>query len=284
LNDSLRKATPSVRSIIISLLASQILFSASLAAADPGPSPERGLFRDGYYAGKVFLYDTGYIITSPLRLTGRQALVWGGIFAVSAVVYAYDQEILDWLQSTRYTPGIKWFHEMGEFFEPLGHMGVMNKYYIGGLALSYVVRHDKATQIFAEILEAHFIAGMGKNVANQLSGRARPHEGKGPYSWGNDGSTSFPSGHAINIFQLATVLSHHANRTWFSIGAYTIAASVGVQRVMTDAHWLSDVIVSAAFGTAVARCVVLLHDRYGGPRPMVTATRAGPAMGLTWQF
>jgi membrane-associated phospholipid phosphatase len=272
-----------VRPIII-LLVFLILLSASSAAADPGPPPERGLFRDGYYAGKVFLYDTGYIITSPLRLTGRQALVWGGLFAATAVVYAYDQEILDWLQGTRYKPGFKWFHEMGEFFEPMGHMGVMNKYYIGGLALSYVVKQEKATQIFAEILEAHFIAGMGKNAANALAGRARPHEGQGPYSWGNDGGTSFPSGHAINIFQLATVLSHHANRTWFSIGAYTIAASVGVQRVMSDAHWTSDVIMGAAFGTAVARCVVLLHESYGGPRPMVTATSEGPALGLTWRF
>jgi len=273
-----------LRSIIINLLLFQILLSASSVAADPGPTPEYGLFRDGYYAGKVFLYDTGYILTSPLRLTGRQALVWGGIFAVTAVVYAYDQEILDTVQDSRYTPGIKWFHEMGEFFEPLGHMGTMNKYYFGGLAVSYVVKHDKATRIFAEILESHFIAGMGKNVANTLAGRARPHEEQGPYSWGNDGSTSFPSGHAINIFQLATVLSHHANRTWFSIGAYAIAASVGVQRVMSDAHWTSDVIVSAAFGTAVARCVVLLHERYGGPRPTVTATPGGPIVGLAWRF
>ena len=88
----------------------------------------------------------------------------------------------------------------------------------------------------------------------------------------------------FSIFQLATVLSHHANRTWFSIGAYAIAASVGVQRVMSDAHWTSDVIVSAAFGTAVARCVVLLHESYGGPRPVVTATAQGPAMGLVWRF
>jgi len=273
-----------VRSIIIILLVSLILVSASFVAADPGPPPERGLFRDGYYAGKVFLYDTGYILTSPLRLTGRQALVWGGVFAVTAVAYAYDQEILDWLQDTRYTPGIKWFHEMGDFFEPIGHMGVMNKYYFGGLALSYVAGQDKATRIFAEILESHFIAGMGKNVANTLAGRARPHEGQGPYSWGNDDGTSFPSGHAINIFQLATILSHHANRAWFTIGAYTIAASVGVQRVMSDAHWTSDVIISAAFGTAAARCVVLLHESYGGPRPTVMPTPGGPSVGLVWRF
>jgi len=80
------------------------------------------------------------------------------------------------------------------------------------------------------------------------------------------------------------ILSYHANRTWFSIGAYTIAASVGVQRVMSDAHWTSDVIVGAAFGTAVARCVVLLHERYGGPRPTVTATVGGPSVGLAWRF
>jgi membrane-associated phospholipid phosphatase len=188
------------------------------------------------------------------------------------------------VHDSRESPGIKWFHEVGEFFEPVGHMGVMNRYYFGGLAVSYVAGSDKATRIFGEILEAHFIAGVGKVAIQSVAGRARPHEGQGPRSWGNDNATSFPSGHAINIFQLATVLSHHAERTWFTVGAYTIAAAVGVQRVASDAHWPSDVFFSAAFGTAVARCVVNLHEGYGGPRPVVTSTANGPALAVSWNF
>ena len=62
-------------------------------------------------------------------------------------------------------------------------------------------------------------AGLGKTLAQSFAGRLRPSVGQGPESWGNDDATSFPSGHAINIFQLATVLSHHADRWWFTTGA-----------------------------------------------------------------
>ena len=254
------------------------------AMGDPGPPPEGGLGHDGLYAGKVFVYDAGYIVTSPLRITNRQALIWGGILATSAVLYANDVGISDAVHDSRHKPAFKWFHEIGEFFEPTGHMGVMNKYYFGGLAISYGLGSDKGTRIFGEILEAHFIAGFGKLGIQAFAGRARPHEDLGSRSWGNDGSTSFPSGHAINIFQLATILSHHAERSWFTVGAYTIAASVGVQRVTSDAHWASDVFLSAAFGTAVARCIVNLHDEYGGPRPLITGTAYGPAMAVAWAF
>jgi len=217
-------------------------------------------------------------------LTGRQALVWGGLLATTVVLYNNDQDILDAVHDSREQSGLKWFHEVGEFFEPVGHMGVMNKYYFAGLAVSYGVGSDKATRIFGEIIEVHFIAGLGKVAIQSVAGRARPHAGLGSRSWGNDDATSFPSGHAINIFELATVLSHHADRTWFSVGAYTIAAAVGVQRVASDAHWPSDVFLSAAFGTAVARCVVNLHEKYGGPRPVMTSTPAGPSLGLAWKF
>jgi len=239
---------------------------------------------DAGFAVHAAAYDLTYVATSPARITTRQALLWGGVLAAGAVAYAYDQEILDAVRDSRDTPGLRWFHELGAFVEPVGHMGNMNAYYFGGLALGYVTGQDRVTRIFAEILESHFIAGLGKNLAQSLAGRDRPYAGNGPDSWGNEDATSFPSGHAINIFQLATILSHHADRTWFTVGAYTVAAAVGVQRVESRAHWLSDVIVSAAFGTAVARAVVHVHERYGGPQPLVTATAGGPAVGLRWRF
>ncbi len=259
-------------------------FSPDSTLANPGSPPERGLGNDALYAGKVFLHDAGHIATSPFRITSRQALVWGGILATTVVLYNNDQAIVDAVHDSRDQAGSKWFHELGEFCEPVGHMGVMNRYYVGGLVLSYGLGSDKATRIFGEILESHFIAGVGKVAIQSVAGRARPHSGLGSESWGNDDATSFPSGHSINIFQLATVLSHHAKRKWFTIGAYTIAAAVGVQRVSSDAHWPSDVLLSAAFGTAIARCVVNLHEQYGGPRPAVTATANGPAVAVSWRF
>lgn len=275
---------PLCLSILLVASLGAILPAAAQALDDPGPPPAGGLGRDAVYAGKVFAYDTAYIVTSPFRITTRQALTWGGILATTLVIYNNDAAIRDAVHDGREKPGLKWFHELGEFAEPVGHMGIMNKYWFGGLAVSYAAGSDKATRIFGEILESHFIAGLGKVAAQSVAGRDRPYAGNGPDSWGNADATSFPSGHSINIFQLATILSHHADRTWFTVGAYTVAAAVGVQRVASDAHWPSDVLLSAAFGTAVARCVVNLHDRYGGPRPTVAATPQGPALAVSWRF
>jgi membrane-associated phospholipid phosphatase len=247
------------------------------------PDP-RGPLRDTGYALHAAAYDLTYVASSPARITTRQALFWAGVLGASWVAYNNDQAILDAVRESRDEPLLRWFHELGSFVEPVGHMGNMNRFYFGGLALGWVTGQDKVTRIFAEILESHFISGLGKNLAQSLAGRDRPYTGRGPESWGSEDATSFPSGHTINIFQLATVLSHHADRTWFTVGAYTVAAAVGVQRVESRAHWASDVIVSAAFGTAVARTVVRLHDRYGGPQPAVTATAAGPAVGMRWRF
>lgn len=247
------------------------------------PAPG-GPLQDAAYIGHAAAYDLTYIVTSPARLTTRQALFWGGVLSLGALAYANDQAILDEVRDSRHSGGVQWFHELGSFVEPVGHMGNMNRYYFGGLALGYVTGQDKVTRIFAEILESHFISGLGKNLVQAQAGRLRPTAGAGPESWGNDDATSFPSGHSINIFQLATVLSHHADRTWFTIGAYTVAAAVGVQRVESRAHWASDVIVSAAFGTAVARCVVNLHERYGTAQPAVAAGPDGPVLGVSWRF
>ena len=260
-----------------------LLFLQALHAAPALPAPE-DLPEDLSGVGRTFLVDTAYIATAPLRATTRQALVWGGIAAAGVLVYANDEDILDVVRDSRDTFGLKWIYEAGEFFEPLGHMGVMNKYYFGGLALSYVAGQDRMTRIFAEILESHFIAGMAKNVTQSFAGRARPYQDQGSQSWGNDDATSFPSGHSLNVFQLATVLSYHADRTWFTIGAYAIAGTVGIQRIESRSHWPSDVLLSAAFGTAVARCVVRLHEDHGGPRPEVTTTPSGPVLGLAWRF
>lgn len=244
-----------------------------------------GPLDEGLDAGRIFLDDAVSIATSPARTTRRQATVWGGILALTALVYSDDRAILNTVRRTRHDPALRWFHELGHTVEPVGHMGGMNKYYFGGLAVSYVAGQDRAARVFAEILESHFIAGLGKNAIQLFAGRTRPFEDQGARSWGRDGATSFPSGHALNIFQLATVLSHHADRRWFTIGAYTVAAAVGVQRVESRSHWPSDVILSAAIGTAVARCVVKRHERFGAAaQPVARVGPDGPMMGLRWSF
>ena len=69
---------------------------------------------------------------------------------------------------------------------------------------------------------------------------------------------SFPSGHAILAFSVATVIAHrYRNHRWVPWVAYGAATLVSFSRLTQQAHFPSDVFAGAAFGYMISRCVVL---------------------------
>jgi membrane-associated phospholipid phosphatase len=73
------------------------------------------------------------------------------------------------------------------------------------------------------------------------------------------GTGSFPSGHTIAAFSVATVVArrygHHYR--WVPYVAYGLAATVGFSRLTLSAHFLSDVFAGATFGYTIGRFSVL---------------------------
>ena len=79
---------------------------------------------------------------------------------------------------------------------------------------------------------------------------------------------SFPSDHAAQAFLAATVvhLELRDRSPWYGVGAYTLASSVAVLRVLNNKHWESDVFAGAAVGIVSARLAYLTHrNRWGRP-------------------
>lgn len=72
-------------------------------------------------------------------------------------------------------------------------------------------------------------------------------------------STSFPSGHAVTAFTLATAISFISPR--WSVVAFVVAVLIALSRVLLTAHYLSDVIAGAAVGTICALGIKYLFDR-----------------------
>jgi membrane-associated phospholipid phosphatase len=72
--------------------------------------------------------------------------------------------------------------------------------------------------------------------------------------------SSFPSGHAVSAFSIATVVArrygHHRWVPWVAYGAATV---ISFSRVTTRAHFPSDVFLGAALGYSIARFEVLRH-------------------------
>jgi membrane-associated phospholipid phosphatase len=84
---------------------------------------------------------------------------------------------------------------------------------------------------------------------------------------------SLPSGHASTAFALATVTrKHYGAKAGFV--AYGIAAGIGLSRIESSRHHLSDVVAGAALGTIVGRTVTRVN---GEPRPRRGTWAVGPA-------
>jgi membrane-associated phospholipid phosphatase len=58
---------------------------------------------------------------------------------------------------------------------------------------------------------------------------------------------------------VASVVAEHLDHPAASILGYALAAGVGLSRIHDDRHWASDIVLSAALGTAVGKAVTSLN-------------------------
>jgi membrane-associated phospholipid phosphatase len=83
-------------------------------------------------------------------------------------------------------------------------------------------------------------------------------ESKGPPSSYLRGNGSFPSGHTIAAFSVATIIARrYRNHRWVPYAAYGLASLVGFSRLSLNVHFLSDVFMGGALGYSISRFTVL---------------------------
>jgi hypothetical protein len=94
-----------------------------------------------------------------------------------------------------------------------------------------------------------------------LAARQRPGEGNGNGDfWKNHNiNTSFPGGHAMFTFAMATVVSHEYPQKWVQALAYLAATTVTVTRFMARDHWSSDMFIGTALGIGIGAHVFHAH-------------------------
>jgi len=73
---------------------------------------------------------------------------------------------------------------------------------------------------------------------------------------------AYPSGHTASAFAMATFMHQELKHQsiWYSVGAYTVATSVGIMRMLNNRHWNSDVLLGAAIGIASTKIAYLTHQ------------------------
>lgn len=232
----------------------------------------------------VLASDTRAVFAAPLHMN-RGDLMWTlGTVAVAGALYSQDQQVLDALDRNSENDVLHAAIEPGRALEKLGYIGSTAPYYAAGLTIGYVMRWDPVTEMTAEVLESHFIAGIVRNILEGAVGRSRPRSGKGPSEFTFRKGDSFPSGHASVVFEVATVAAHHTRSIPLRVLYYAIATSVSLQRVDSFSHWPSDIFVGAVIGTAVARAIVRRHDeakRAPAPSRPAAPPASAPASSST---
>jgi membrane-associated phospholipid phosphatase len=139
-----------------------------------------------------------------------------------------------------------------------------------------LARRSDVADAALHVAAALAAGGVANGVLKYSVGRERPSTTDHPLRFrplnGRNRWQSFPSGHTVVVFSLASAVAEEARTPWVAALAYGGAAMVGWSRVYDDKHWTSDVVGGALVGIVAGRSVVrLLHraDADGDP-PAVT--------------
>ncbi len=114
------------------------------------------------------------------------------------------------------------------------------------------------------VLSSAILTTVMKDVSRRLNPADVPQNGDFSDTWFKKehgswvrGIGSFPSGHTIAAFSIATVFAkRYPNHRWLRWVAYGTAALVGFSRISLETHFPSDVFLGAALGYAIAQNAV----------------------------
>jgi membrane-associated phospholipid phosphatase len=209
-----------------------------------------------------FRDETVDCILQPIRWEGNEWLKLGLIGAGTFLTMQADEPVRDAVMKDQ-----NYYNSapitLGKFWGGPYPTAVL----AGAFGLHGLLMDDKSTRkIGFEIVQAALYSGGITTALKVAFGRARPYTNEGraeykPFTFWDDGYHSLPSGHTTWAFALSTVLSRNTESTALKVLAYTPAALTIVARIYQDEHWISDCLLGAVVGYAVATWVVDLHDQ-----------------------
>lgn len=199
------------------------------------------------------------VVKAPGSWQGKDWWRLTAVLGAGALLYAFDQKIHDWSQDRR-TPVTEDWAEFGSFLGNgifLG--GLITSLYLGGEIFNE--RGLRKTALLS--LESWLTAGAVVTALKAITGRARPYTSMGshyfkPFSFRSE-YYSFPSGHAVSAFAVATVIADQTDFFLVDVAAYSVSAFVAASRVHESRHWASDVFIGAAIGYFVGKKICSLH-------------------------
>jgi membrane-associated phospholipid phosphatase len=215
----------------------------------PTPRPSPSLERE--FVKNIFR-DQRAIWTSPFHLS-REDSRWLLPLGLSAATL---------VATDRYTAGAIDNNDHLNISHDISRIGSI--YGVGGIAAGFYLvgratHNARARETGLLGGEALIDGGLVSVALKEVSQRPRPFvdDASGEFF---DRGNSFPSGHSIAAWSLATVVAeeYHGRRA-VRLAAYGLAASVSFARYTGRNHFLSDVLVGSAIGYGVGRYVYHTH-------------------------
>lgn len=197
--------------------------------------------------------DQKEIWTSPFHMKRGEAKWWLIFGGATAALIATDKRTSRELPNTADQTSIsRAFSQTGAVYTlyPIA----AGFYFLGNLADS-----PKSREVGALGAEALTDSLIVVSILKEISRRERPDEG-----FGNGrffvGGTSFPSGHAIMSWSLASVIAHEYHKTpLVPITVYGLATLVSASRFSGRKHFASDIVSGAGMGWFIGRYVYRTH-------------------------
>ncbi len=228
------------------------LFVAGLPAAAQGPTGASASSNrhEGSQLVRNVLDDQKTIWTSPLHMKAKDMRWLVPLATIGAGLLVTDPRTSKALPFTQDELAVsRWVSRGGSFYTMAGTAG---GFYIAGQLL----HNDRARETGLLEGEALVDSLLVVQTLKFAAGRERPLN-----RWRDGGflkgGHSFPSGHAISTWALASVLSHqYRHRHWVPFAAYAAATLVSASRVSGGNHFASDVVAGSTMGWLIGHYVV----------------------------
>ena len=218
---------------------------------------------------KYILQDQKAIWTSPLHTSKRDIKFWVIFGGATASLIAADKHIENQLPNSRTQLTVsRWTSDFGSAFSLIP---ITAGFYFLGTAL----HRDRTRETGLLGFEALIDANLDVEAIKLIADRARPLQANGHGGF-EDGpsrlNSSFPSGHAITTFALASVVAHqHPHPRIIPIAAYTFATAVVISRVGARQHFPGDVMAGSAMGWFIGDYVsARRHNRELDHKPSIS--------------
>lgn len=167
-----------------------------------------------------------------------------------------DMEIVLWIQENLRTPPLT------AFLRTVTHLGDLGAVWIVLCVALLIFVKTRRSGICASVslASAFFINDV---ILKNIFERLRPFEAAETVRELIDhpGGASFPSGHTAAAFAAAMALVFSRAPRYISIPALVLAALIAFSRLYLGVHYLTDIIIGAAVGTAVAAAAVAAVKR-----------------------